>query len=118
MPLSPRLRWKLERYRRLLEDRLDSLRSLMKSSMTKQKVCPACRALVGARESRCPFCNEPLSALHRVGVRRLLAGVLPESPRYTTLLLASNFLLFGISLLAATRSGDTGAFKGLLPATT
>ena len=105
MPLSPRIKWKLERYRRALRDRLEDLRSLLKASMEKQKVCPACRALVGARESRCPFCNERLSAVHRVGVRRLFARLLPAGPRYTTLLLMANFALFGISLLAAARSG-------------
>ncbi len=105
MPLSPRMRWKLELYRRSLLEQWENLRALLKASMVKQKVCPACRALVGAGESRCPFCNESLSALHRVGVKRLLAGLLPEAPRYTTLLLAANFLLFGIALLAAARSG-------------
>lgn len=105
MPLSPRLKWKLDRYRRSLGDKWEDLRSLVKSSMVKQKVCPACRALVGARESRCPFCNESLSAFHRVGVKRLLVGLLPGGLRYSTLLLAANFALFGIALLAATRSG-------------
>ena len=105
MPLSPRMKWKLERYRRSLRDRLDSLSWLLKVSTVKQKVCPACRALVGAREARCPFCDEPLSVLHWVGIRRLLTGLVPERAGYTTLLLGANFFLFGISLLAAARSG-------------
>lgn len=105
MQLSPRLRWKIERYRRSLAEWAESLRSLAKASMVKQKVCPACRALVGARESRCPFCNEGLSAFHRVGVKRLMADLLPEESRYTTLLLGANFLLFAVSLLATMRAG-------------
>ncbi len=105
MPLSPRLRWKLDRYRRSFDAGIENLRELMKTSAIKQKVCPACRALVGPRESRCPFCSEQLSALHRVGIRRLIAGVLPEGQRCATLLLAANFLLFGVALLAAIRSG-------------
>ncbi len=105
MPLSPRIKWKLERYRRALRDRWEDLRSLLKASVEKQKVCPACRALVGARESRCPFCNERLSAVDRIGVKRLVARLLPEGPRYTTLLLMANFVMFAISLLAAARSG-------------
>ena len=95
----------MERYRRSLWERLERLGWLLKTSTVKQKVCPACRALVGASEARCPFCDEPLSALHRVGLRRLVAGLVPESAGYTTLLLGANFLLFGISLLAAARSG-------------
>src|SRR2546422_2849411 len=115
MPLSPRMKWKLERYRRSMEGWADSFRSSMKTSMTKEKVCPACRALVGARESRCPFCGEGLSAGDRVGLRRLFAGIVPQEARYTTLLLVTNFLLFAISLLAATRRGVSlpALFSGL-----
>lgn len=106
MPLSPRWRWKIERYRRSLEERRDWLRSLARAGMEKQKVCPACRALLSARESRCPFCNERVSAFDRVGVKRLFGGLLPASgPRYSTLLLAANFILFGIELLAASQAG-------------
>ena len=118
MPLSPHMKWKLERYRRSLRDLLDRLSWLFKASMVKQKVCPACRALVGARESRCPYCNESLSALHRVGIRRLLTGLVPERARYTTLLLGANFFLFGISLLAAARSGVGLEALGSMPGRT
>jgi rhomboid protease GluP len=105
MPLSPRLRWKLERYRRTARDWLDRAASLARASTVKHKVCPACRALVDARDSRCPFCNERLSALDRVGLKRLAGALLPSGPQYTTLLLLANFVLFGLTMLAATRTG-------------
>ena len=105
MLLSPRMKWKLERYRRSLWDRLERFSWLLKASAAKQKVCPACRALVGVREARCPFCDEQLSAVHRVGVQRLFTALVPERATYTTLLLGANFFLFGVSLLAASRSG-------------
>ncbi len=112
MPLSPRMKWKLQRYGNSLEERLGRWRELFRGALSKQKVCPACRALVSARESRCPFCNEPLSAFQRVGVRRITAGILPTHAAYSSLLLGANFLLFGLSILAATKAGQ--GFAGLL----
>ncbi len=108
------MRWKIERYRRAVRERLDDIRSFARSTMVKQKVCPACRALVDARDSRCPFCNERLSALDRIGMRRLVSGIVPGMPRYTTLLLFANFVLFALSLFAATRAGaGVGLFGGI-----
>ncbi len=105
MPISPRMKWKLQRYSNSLEDRLERFRQFFRGALSKQKVCPACRALVSAQDQRCPFCNEPLSALHRVGVRRVAASILPDHGTYSTLLIGANFLLFGLSILAATKAG-------------
>ena len=115
MPLSPRMKWKLQRYGNSLEERLGRLRDLFRGVLSKQKVCPACRALVSAQDRRCPFCNEPLSNFHRVGVRRITAGIVPDRAAYTTLLMGANFLLFALSLLAATKTGQSlgGLFGGL-----
>ncbi len=120
MPLlSPRMRWRVQRYRRLIEEWLGRTGALARSTMVKQKVCPACRALVDARDSHCPFCNERVSTLDRVGVKRVLAGVMPDATRYTVVLLLANFVLFGLALLAATRSGvGLESVFGRLPAST
>lgn len=99
------MRWRLARFRRSVAEWLDRAGSLARAGTVRQKVCPACRALVDARDSRCPFCDERLSALDRVGVKRLLGGLLPEGPRYTLALLFVNFVLFGLALLSASRSG-------------
>jgi rhomboid protease GluP len=99
------MRWRIERYRRAAREWTERLRWLAGSTMAKQKMCPACRALVGAKDSRCPFCNERLSALNRVGLRRLFGGLMPSAPRYAVVLLAANFVLFGMALLAASRTG-------------
>ena len=106
MPISPRLKWKLRRYGNSLEELPGRLRQLFQGVfLTKQKVCPACRALVSARDSRCAFCNESLSTFDRVGVRRLTAGILPEGATYTILLMGANFVLFAITLVAASKIG-------------
>src|SRR5712692_7141851 len=106
MPISPRLKWKLRRYGNSLEEFQGRLRELFQGALSKQKVCPACRALISAQDSRCEFCNEPLSTFDRVGVRRLTAGILPDGATYTTLLLGANFLLFAITLVAASKIGQ------------
>lgn len=120
MPLlSTRMRWRLERYRRRLQEWVGRTGSMARATMVKQKVCPACRALVDGRDSRCPFCNERLSALDRVGFKRLLGGLLPEGPRYTIILLFANFLLFGLALLSASQTGvGLESMFGRMPART
>jgi rhomboid protease GluP len=105
MPLSPRWRWKLQRFQNSVEEFKEQVREFLKTAAVKQKICPACRALVGANETRCPFCNEFISPLNRIGVRRVTAGFLPEMST-THALVAINFLLFGICLVAVTQSGD------------
>jgi membrane associated rhomboid family serine protease len=112
MPLPPRLQWKLRRYRNTVEEWKERFRDTWRGTMAKQKVCPACRALVSAKDSRCPFCNESLSLFDRVGVRRI--GVAADLT-YTKLLMALNFFMFAISLVAASKSGEqwSGMLGGL-----
>jgi rhomboid protease GluP len=115
MPLSPRWRWKLQRFQNSIAEFKEQVRDLFKTAMVKQKICPACRALVGANESRCPFCNEHISALNRVGVQRITSSIVPEMST-THSLVALNFLLFGICLVAMMRIGDVwSALMGGFP---
>src|SRR5258708_13583158 len=111
MQLSPRERWKLRQYQNSIEAFKEQVRDTFKGAMAKQKICPACRAVVSAKEPRCPFCNEYITAFNRVGVRRLSTGVLPDIT-YTKALLGLNFFLFAVSLVAATKEG--AQFGGLL----
>ena len=105
------------RYRRALAERLEGARSVLKGSIAKQRVCPACRALVGAGESRCPFCNERLTALDRAGVRRMFSSLMPGGMRYSSIILLVNFVLFAIALLATMRAGvGLQSLFGTLPA--
>src|SRR5205809_684803 len=121
MQLSPRQRWKLRQYQKQFEEFKENVRDFFKTAMVKQKVCPACRALVGANETRCPFCNESISILNRVGVRRVTSSVrsgagsslLPDM-NYSWTLVAINFLMFGISLVAGARAGaPLGGLMGI-----
>ncbi|SRR5579871_359994 len=116
MPLPPRWRWKLQRIQNSIEAFKGDVREFMKTAAVKQKICPACRALVGSNETRCPFCNEFISPLDRIGVRRVTSGFLPDFTT-THALVAINFLLFGICLVAMMQSGNPieallGGFPG------
>ena len=109
MPLSPRLKWKINRYSRKMEERLERMRNLFKSVMNPQRMCPACRALIDRKEKTCPFCGERVTAARPVGIWRLLDALLPQQARYTRLLLTVNVALFGL-MLAASSLGKGGGF--------
>ena len=108
MPLSPRLKWKINRYGQSVDERLEKVKSLFKSVMNKQKMCPACRALIDRKEKVCPFCGEKVSAAPHGGVGRLLDSLLPQQARNTTLLLTVNVFLFGLMMVASSRSHGGG----------
>jgi len=100
MVLSPKLKWKINRYGQTLEERLEKAGGFLKGLMCRQNVCPACRAFVDRKEKICPFCSERTSAVPRRGAGRLLAYVLPLQTRYATLLMGANVALFGLAAAA------------------
>ena len=104
MVLSPRMKWKINRYRQKAEERLEKARNFFKSVTYKQKMCPACRALVDRKDKVCPFCGEDTAAAARGGIDRILTSFVPQQARYTALLLSVNLLLFGFTWVASSRS--------------
>ena len=109
--MSPRLRWKLRQLENTIEEYKEKFRELFKTASAKQKICPSCRALLSPNETRCPFCDASLSVFNRVGVQRVAGGIMPEM-NYSWTLIAINFLMFVVELLAATRAGVQ--FGGIL----
>jgi len=108
MVLSPRLKWKINRYGQDLDRRLEKIRNFFKSVTYKQKMCQACRALVDRKDRVCPFCGENTSAAPRGGAGRVVSRIVPERARYTAALLSINLVLYGLSLAASAR--HAGAF--------
>ena len=108
MVLSPKMKWKINRYGQTVEDRIQKFRNFFKGVIYKQKVCPACRALIDRKEKVCPFCGEKTSGVPRGGMDRILSHVIPGQARYSTLLMAANLILFGLTLAAFVqrRAGD------------
>ena len=109
MVLSPKMKWKINRYGKNVEDRLEKIRNIFKSVTYKQKMCPACRALVDRNDRVCPLCGENTSAAPRGGASRVLSKVLPEHARYSTILITVNLILFGLTLAGSSR-GPGGEF--------
>jgi len=113
MVLSPRMRWKINRYKGKMDERLERARGFFQSVVHKQRMCPACRALIDRQERVCPLCGEPVSPVAHAGTGRLLHSNLPQQARYTTLLLSANVFLFGLMLVATIR-GSGGGFDASL----
>ncbi|MBI2816922.1 MAG: rhomboid family intramembrane serine protease [Acidobacteria bacterium] len=99
------MKWKVNRYSQGLHERLERIRNFFKSVTYKQKMCPACRALVDRNDRVCPFCGENTSAAPRGGATRVVSRVVPEQARYTTAILSINLVLYGLSLAASARRG-------------
>ena len=109
MVLSPRLKWKINRYGQSVDEKLERARGFFKSVLNKQRMCPACRALIDRKETVCPFCGERLSEARPAGgIGRLLDSILPQQARSTTILLSVNVFLFGLTLIASIRASGGG----------
>jgi membrane associated rhomboid family serine protease len=107
MPLPPRIRWKLIRYRKQLDEYLDRARNLMLSVVSQQRMCPACRALIDRKSKVCPLCNERLFRGSGGPLDRLLSSFIPDQMRYTVFFLTINVFLFMLTLAASmTRMGE------------
>lgn len=78
----------------------------MRSVWSRQRMCPACRALLDRKEKVCPFCNERLTRGSGGPLDRLLSSFIPDQMRYTVFFLTINVFLFMLTLAASmTRMG-------------
>lgn len=99
MPLPPRWRWKLDRWR---ENAAQIFLPAKKE--TRPRLCPSCGRLAGATATRCPQCGASLT-FSLAAASRSLSNLMPATSPATYFLLALNILLFALSLLATMRSG-------------
>ena len=95
------MQWKINRYKREMDERLDRWRQIFLSAMSKQRSCPACRALVDRKAKVCPFCSESIAGMGRE--RSIVDLVLPSQGRITIYLLTVNAVLFVMTLIASQR---------------
>ena len=100
MPLSPRIKWKLNRYGRQVDEQLEQARTMWQSIWSRQKMCPACRALVERKETVCPFCGERIVRGSTGAIDRMVSLVIPDQMRYTIFIMTANLLLFVMTLYA------------------
>ena len=100
MALSPRTRWKIERFFKKLGGSGSS-----ESSQPRPQICPACRALVGAGQSRCHNCGANMR-FGMAAASRSLGRFMPTTSPATYSILTFSCLVFFVSLLATIR--ETG----------
>lgn len=91
--LKQRLEWKIKRFRRQMEQQIESFKNLWRGTQVSTRMCPACRALVAVGEKRCSFCGEKLRR-RPSGLGKLLQNILPHYTPVSYSLLTVNFLLF------------------------
>ena len=106
MELSPRLRWKLDRFKEKLSAAFGS-----KPEDARPKLCPACGTLVGSTATRCHQCGANLK-FSLAAASRSLSRLMPATSPATYAILTLSCLLYGLSLLWTIRLSGMQAPQG------
>lgn len=93
MPLSPKMRFRLNRLQNRWETWRASLRQTRQAVTAEQKMCPSCRALVQRGQSACPYCGQRLKVFAASPVGKLASRAMPTIP-VTGWLILANFVMF------------------------
>jgi membrane associated rhomboid family serine protease len=101
LPLSPRMQWKLDRFR-------DSIKSFFGGGQqnARPRLCPSCGTLVGSTATKCHVCGANV----RFGIAaagKSLGRIMPTNSPVTYALMSVCFLLYGISLLLTMKVGGS-----------
>lgn len=111
MPLSPRLRWKLDRFR----EKLDGIFGARKEN-ARPRLCPACGTLVGSTATRCHQCGASMT-FSLAAASKSLGRLMPMTSPATYLILGLSCLLYGLSFLLTLHAGGSqphgGGFSAL-----
>ena len=107
MDISPRLRWKLDRFR----EQMSGLFGGTRKEDARPKLCPACGTLVGATATRCHQCGASMT-FGMAAASRSLSRLLPTTSPATYGILTLSCLLYGVSLLATIRTSGLQAPAG------
>jgi rhomboid protease GluP len=79
----------------------------------RPRICPVCNTLVGISASRCHECGTNLN-FSLAALSKQLGGIVGEHAPVTTVLLISNLILFGLSLVLTMQSGEAGGLRTLM----
>lgn len=93
MPLSPQLRWKIDRFKQQMSGAFGG-----KKENGRPKLCPACGTLVGSSATRCHQCGASLT-FGLAAASRSLSKLLPETSPATYGILTLSCLAYAISLV-------------------
>lgn len=106
--VSPRLRFKLARFR----ERLQTLRETLLRPQPKPRVCFSCGRLVGASEKACSNCGASQAPLSFSAFKRVALAVIPAETPLTYALLFANVALFAVAWIVSLRLQDGGRLFG------
>jgi rhomboid protease GluP len=93
LELSPRLRWKVDRFKQKLGAAFGG-----KRENGRPKLCPACGTLVGASATRCHQCGANLT-FSLAAASRSLGKLMPETSPATYGILTLSCLMYAVSLM-------------------
>ncbi|MGH9715376.1 MAG: rhomboid family intramembrane serine protease [Candidatus Acidiferrales bacterium] len=97
MALSPRARWKIERFQK----KLSAIFSGQKQA-PRPKICPSCGSLVGTTATRCHQCGASLT-FSLAAASKSLGGLLPETAPVTYALLTLCCAIYVATLIVTVR---------------
>ncbi len=100
MPLSPQMRWQLDRMR----ERISAMFQPAPKDQ-RPRLCPACRALVGSTATKCHECGASMT-YSLAAASRSLSGLLPAEFPVTYGLMIVNLMLFTVTVVASVESGN------------
>lgn len=106
MPLSPRLRYRLDRWRSKIQGWFHS-----EPEVQRPRICPKCHSLAGVGTTHCPQCGANLN-FSLAGASRSISRFLPQTSPATYFIVALCGILYGLSYVLTMRTGGSGAPAG------
>ena len=106
MPLSPRMRWRIDQLRKKFNGIAGG-----ESEQPRPKLCPACRTLVGAGATRCHQCGASMT-FSMAAASRSLGRLLPATSPATYAILTLSCLIYAVTLALTIRSSGFGGLSG------
>jgi rhomboid protease GluP len=98
LPLSPRLRWKIDRFKQ----KISGAFAPAEKQYGRPKLCPACGTLVGSTATRCHVCGASLR-FSLAAASRSLGKILPETSPASYALLTFSGIMYAVSLIWTVR---------------
>jgi rhomboid protease GluP len=82
------------------------------NNQPRPKICPVCGTLVGINSTRCHECGSSVT-FSLAALSKKLGGLVGEHAPVTTVLLVTNILMFGVTLVLTMQSGEAGGVRTL-----
>jgi rhomboid protease GluP len=107
VPLSPRLRYRIERWRSKVNSWFHS-----EPAPPRPRICPNCKSLAGVGTSHCPQCGANLN-FSLAAASKSIGRFLPQTSPATYFIVALCGMMYALSYVLTIRTGG-GGFSGSL----